>query len=599
MSFFPVTTSDLLPFSALTTLEIRGTGEHRTLNLLTDEPLVQLKHVNFEAIHLVGDEKSMRKQIFGQHPSEVFDYIPESERYSYNVSLQAQDEIEIVPYDVYKMELHKSKQPRFYGWKNLHVMRIHNCHLDEVYWEMFNGLENLHHLSLERNEIKIIPPFAFYGALHIKTLTLARNNLLDLNYRSLAGLLDLEQLDLSHNNLTKLSEISFPPFPKLQMVDFRHNPIQFVFPMSFGVMNATKKLVLGSDTGALEMTIGSSPFTPLEQLTELILLNFTAPVLSQEMFKGLKNLERLHIRGSINRIEFDAFAEMPQTRELNMSGCGIVELSMDTFIGIRNLQVIDLSNNKLFYMPPGIFDEQKQLREIYLHQNQLSILPQHFFDRSSLKLVSLTENPWICSCEMSTWKQAVTNRRRLKPLTKSKSNCYINPKTGKMENCQVRNTDNDDFPQWTYEFDNKLSPRCDGGPEEVKHQSVYYFLRRNVKCASKTKNSTRSSNVHEKKYVPAHDLEKQRLDKKYTATMEKSHLMNKHFRDQKITKHHQQSQVSEMRSLLPSPQTHHADLKQMRRQAFDTKVRRTLGQNVKKQKLHQQPVSNKIDLNAT
>lgn len=547
--------------------------------------MAEIRNINFEAIELIGDEKSMRKQTLGQHPSETFDYIPEIERITYNVSLQSNEEIEIVPYDVYKMELHKSKQPRFYGWTNLNVMRIHNCHLDEVYWEMFNGLENLHHLSLEHNDIKNIPPFAFYGALHIKTLSLAKNYLLDLNYRSLAGLLNLEKLDLTWNNLTKLSELTFPPFPRLEFADFRHNPIKNIFPMTFGIMNATKKLILGSETGALDLVPGSSPFTALEQLTQMILLNVSAPVLSQEMFKGLKSLEHLKIKGSVNRIEFDAFSEMPRMRELVLNNCGILEISMDAFVGVRNLKVIDLSNNKLFNIPTGVFEEQKQLREIYLHNNDLSELPKQFFERPSLKMVRLTGNPWICSCEMTSWRQAITNRKRGRPLSKKITNCFTNPKTGKLENCQ-KNDAGSNYPEWTYEFDNKLSPRCDGGPDEVKHRSVYYTLRHSVKCAK----STDSVKISQSKLSPR-ETEKQRLQTKYIVTIDKLNNSNKH-----LGMRREQNKVHQRLNLTKSHTS--GDPKQIRRQAFENKFRKTLDQNIQKQKLDRQVVSNTIDLSS-
>lgn len=40
-------------------------------------------------------------------------------------------------------------------------------------------------------------------------------------------------------------------------------------------------------------------------------------------------------------------------------------------------------------------------------------------------------------------------------------------------------TGNDD--EYSYVFDNKLSPRCDQ-PEDMKDRSVYYALRKNTKC---------------------------------------------------------------------------------------------------------------------
>lgn len=365
-------------------MEIRGSPTSR-VQFILDEPLDFLKFVNFENIELLGTENTKRRSN-SNHPSEFYDYVPESEREEYNISLEIKEEVEIVPYDVYLIEKHKSQMPTFYGWLELNVLRIHNCKLNELHWEMFDGLTNLEHLSLEHNDIKVVPPFALYGAQQIKTLSLARNSILDFNYRSLAGLLKLEWLDVSRNNLTKLSELSFPPFPNLEVVDFRYNPITHIYPMTFGVMNNTMHMFIGSDAGSLDLSHGSS-FTSLDRLNSLALLNATIPVLNQKVFKGLKSITKLTMQGAIRRIEFDAFAEMPKLKELFLSKCGIREISMDIFYGIRNLEIVDLSSNELFYLPNGLFDEQKRIKEIHLQNNLLTDLPARFFDIPSVKFI--------------------------------------------------------------------------------------------------------------------------------------------------------------------------------------------------------------------
>lgn len=76
---------------------------------------------------------------------------------------------------------------------------------------------------------------------------------------------------------------------------------------------------------------------------------------------------------------------------------------------------------------------------------------------------------------MAVWKQAITNRMR---SGKAPKDCTRNLKTGKVIKCDKSEND------YLYTFDNKLSPRCDGGPENVKYRSVYYSLRKTMKCIS-------------------------------------------------------------------------------------------------------------------
>lgn len=70
------------------------------------------------------------------------------------------------------------------------------------------------------------------------------------------------------------------------------------------------------------------------------------------------------------------------------------------------------------------------------------------------------------------WKQGITNKKRGGKIPKK---CIKDFQTG-----DVQCTGSDD--EYSYVFDNKLSPRCDQ-PEDMKDRSVYYALRKNTKCA--------------------------------------------------------------------------------------------------------------------
>ncbi|XP_055386155.1 leucine-rich repeat-containing protein 15-like isoform X2 [Condylostylus longicornis] len=462
-----ILTSSLKPLNQLSTLEIRGPAD-QSLRLLIDEPLDFLVNANFDSIKLEGSElfKRPKNPI---HPSESFNYVPNSEKMAtYNLSLEIiENEYEILPYEIYVKEMKKSRMPSFYNWKSLEILRIYKCHLDELHWEMFDGLSELQHLSLEENDIKIIPAFALYGALHIKTLSLAHNNIFDLHYRSLAGLLDLEILNLSFNNLTKLSELTFPPFPKLEIIDFRHNPIHYIFPATFGVMNTTQVIYLGSNDMMLELN-NNKPFESLNMLKYLNINNISIASLNQNIFKNLKQIKTLTVHGYIGKIDFDAFVDLEELKDLNLSYCGIKEISMDAFIGSVNLEIIDLSNNQLTYIQPGTFDDQINIIEIYLQNNKLKFLPSNFFMSSTLKLLRLTGNPWKCSCDMIFWEKRITNQFRNMRIEK----CIKDFKTEKIISCKKINS---------YSFDNRLSPRC----QNLKNRGLYYVLRRDLQCGIK------------------------------------------------------------------------------------------------------------------
>ncbi|XP_073822727.1 uncharacterized protein [Musca autumnalis] len=479
-----VNTSILKPLNQLRTLEVRG-SQDRGLRLVLDAPLQFLKHANFESITLMGSE-IVKRPADVKHPKDIFNYKPNIELLNsmefneedfntkhYDQKLlvelqqQEQEELEIVPYEVYIEEVKKAKMPSFYGWERLEVLRIQSCGMNELLWEMFMGLDELQHLSLEHNDIQVVPPFALSGATQLRTLSLAHNAIHDLHYRNLAGLFELQVLDISDNRLTKLTELSFPPLPKLERVDFRNNPIRYIFPATFWVMNNTKEMYFGSDEIALELW-GNQPFKKLTQLHTLEINNVSINNLEQNIFKDLISLQKLKLRGDVNSLEYDAFSGISQLEEVDLANCQINEISMDAFVGCRRLRLVNLSHNNISYIPPGLFDDQPNLEEVYLNNNQLRTLPKTFFQLKRLNVARLSENPWKCSCDMSNWKAKITNQEKA-PQTERCINDYF---SGKKLSCRKFNS---------YKFNKQLAPRCDN----YNGRSVYYVLRKQLQCRAK------------------------------------------------------------------------------------------------------------------
>ncbi|XP_052863262.1 toll-like receptor 3 [Anopheles cruzii] len=367
-------------------------------------------------------------------------------------------ELEIVPYEVYKRDMASTNNVSFYGWNNLTELFIHDCRLDSLHPDFLYGLERLQRLSLQHNTLKVLPPFAFYGAPNVRLLSLANNRLLEVSYYSLAGLLELQVLDLSANNISKVSELTFPPFPKLAKLDLRENPIEYVFDSSFVIANMTRSLFIGSATVGLQVAT-PKPFQGLAQMEVLEIRNLQLDSLNQYLFRGLRALRTLRLLdGNISFVEYDSFAEMKNLTDLQAIRCAIGAISMDAFFGVKRLRTIDLSYNLLTELPVGLFDEQLQLVELYLHGNQLTQLPSEFFRRlaPAVQLVRLTDNPWLCSCAMSDWRQATTNRLKVATGGGGGPPAFI--------------------------YSNKLTPRCSDPTHQIHDRSVYYVIRKNLPC---------------------------------------------------------------------------------------------------------------------
>lgn len=495
-------------------MEIRGTKDSH-LTLYFDEPLSWIQHLSIESVHVeAGASMRFRPNLEEIDPSQNFNYVPNCEKFEYNISFEQPkelDEPEIVPYEVYKMEKLTAelrlRTISFYGWDNLKVLSIKGCEMNTLYWEMFDGLSHLEHLSLEGNQIKEIPPFSFYGTPNIRTLSLARNEIFDLSYRSLAGLLELQLLDISDNNLGKLSEQTFPPFPKLEIVDLRRNPIKNLFTAVFGVMNKTEVLYVGDDDVPLEFN-ARKPFEHLKSLLYLEIPNMNVPKMDQNTFDSLQNLEVLKVRsGNIPLIEFDTFSKMLKLKELHLRHCQIQEISMDTFFGAKKLEIVDLSHNLIEEVPPGLFDDQHDLIEIHLNDNRLKTIPADIFKLNSLKMIRLLNNPWDCNCDMKFWRQSLTNKFR---SGKIENKCSGNVLKHDRLNC-------DGSTVKVYTFDHKLSPKCQT-PTESAGKSVFYVLRRVLNCANIKRSPTAPTESPQKKLALKLKYEKHVRDQKKKKT---------------------------------------------------------------------------------
>ncbi|KAM0732471.1 Carboxypeptidase N subunit 2 [Formica fusca] len=337
------------------------------------------------------------------------------------LSQQNSDDKEILPYDLYKQELegYRENVELFAALGALTHLRVYDCALKDISWHMFDGLNSLLYLSLEKNSLKFIPEFCFYGTPNLRSLSLASNELLTLKSVDLAGLLMLEHLDLRQNNLTFLSELSFPPFPTLESADFTENPLDSIFPSTFEIMNTTIKLYLGGVTSKLKLQKNS--LLGLRRAEILHLYNLEIPMLERFILQGLPALTHLKMKGNVTSIDFDAFVDLANLLDLDLSYCHIRKISMDAFYGLEKVRRIDLSKNDLESIPPGLFvaQQQKELREIILTGNKLTSLPLDFF--KSLRLPSkqiqiqnirLDENPWDCTCIMINWNPHLVNRNK-------------------------------------------------------------------------------------------------------------------------------------------------------------------------------------------
>ncbi|KAK7075109.1 hypothetical protein SK128_023281 [Halocaridina rubra] len=379
--------------------------------------------------------------------------------------LNAEDENNIVPYDVFKSESDVILAP-FISQTQLKYLRVAHAKLDRVGQELLTGLLNLHTLTLEYNHIKVLPAGMFTPTPNLRHLSLAHNNILELEGDTLAGLDNLLTLDLDYNKLDRLGPASFPNLPNLATLRLLENPLTHVFPFTFANVNATEQLLLGSRKASAEIHVDT--FRQLSSLKILQLENTTLLALSRALLEGMPDLKELTIHGRITSIDFDTFTATPNLESLDLSHCHLNRLSLDAFFGLSKLRFLDLSYNSIDELSPGTFDHLSSLRELYLHHNNLTTLPLGIFIPLPAKLIQLHQNPWHCTCDLLQLKPTVTNKVRQPAYT----TCRWEEKQGTV--CK-----NEDPVRLRY--DTRVAPLCASPPHHV-HFDVFHTTTKRLKC---------------------------------------------------------------------------------------------------------------------
>nr|ABB21068.1 variable lymphocyte receptor A [Eptatretus burgeri] len=110
----------------------------------------------------------------------------------------------------------------------------------------------------------------------------------------------------------------------------------------------------------------------------------------------------------LRELEPKAFHHLSKLTYLSLDNNQLKSLPEGVFDKLAELKTLDLQYNQLERLPNGVFDKLTQLGTLYLDTNQLRSVPKGAFDSlSSLSLVTLTNNPWDCTCNgiiyMAKW----------------------------------------------------------------------------------------------------------------------------------------------------------------------------------------------------
>ncbi|XP_058659175.1 toll-like receptor 3 isoform X2 [Ammospiza caudacuta] len=234
-------------------------------------------------------------------------------------------------------------------------LKINNIHVTS---RLFYGLSNLKYLNLINSLAGKIEDFSFHWLYHLEYLIMDNNNFPGITANMFTGLNNLKYLSLCNCNIN-LQRITNKTFSSLAN-------------SSLQVLNLTKTRI---------STIESGAFSSLGHLKILDLgLNEISQQLTGHEFKGLNNIQDIYLSYNKNlTLQSESFIFVPGLRKLMLRkvGCNNLAFSPSPFHPLRNLTVLDISNNNIANIQEDLFDGLDKLDILDLQHNNLARLWKH------------------------------------------------------------------------------------------------------------------------------------------------------------------------------------------------------------------------------
>ncbi|CAG9807493.1 unnamed protein product [Chironomus riparius] len=177
-----------------------------------------------------------------------------------------------------------------------------------------------------------------------------------------------------------------------------------VFQM-FNKPNFTNLQVIMLSENILNSEINTQTFRGAHETLEEIYLRHTRNVTTgSDAFSMFENLKIADFEGSdLYSLDGPFFGNNPEKnkiKSINLFNTKLESLGNETFVGCKQLTVLDLSNNSLSFIETGTFDDLENLEYLHLQNNLLESIPKNLFkiqlEADKLKFMDLSSNLWMC-----------------------------------------------------------------------------------------------------------------------------------------------------------------------------------------------------------
>uniref|UniRef100_A0A182M3Z9 LRRCT domain-containing protein n=1 Tax=Anopheles culicifacies TaxID=139723 RepID=A0A182M3Z9_9DIPT len=272
------------------------------------------------------------------------------------------------------------------------VLNLRGNLIDQIDALTFTPLAKLEELNLGQNRIASVglSVSSFVGIGDLKILLLDDNLLSVIPSAETFKPIDkLAELYIGTNSLVTVEDGAFKMLSELTLLDLRSSLLPNVSEGTFGGIENLKTLNLADNRF---VHVPSSALAVLRRLEELAIGQNHFETVPAHAFRGLPNLKRFELKGSLylRRIERAAF----QTN--------------------TNLESIVIESNKaLTVLEESTFAGLLYLKHLSLRNNGLERLDEGMLSWNSLRTVDISDNPINCDCYYSKLLQRLQSAARV------------------------------------------------------------------------------------------------------------------------------------------------------------------------------------------
>ncbi|KZC04840.1 Carboxypeptidase N subunit 2 [Dufourea novaeangliae] len=226
--------------------------------------------------------------------------------------------------------------------KHLKSLDLSENVMSEIHTDIFMNLYNLEDLSLSRNNLTSFDDLLLKVLPTLLTLDLSHNRISTIEHTIDRTLMKINSLNLAHNSIINISENFFESLSNLQYLDLSFNKIYSLENVNLIHLNSLKILYINNNfLTSIYMQILPKSLTELHAGYNLI----------TEVYYEQSQMEVLSLEfNQISEIKSN-LSKLENLQHLNITGN---KISNFTNVVLQNLRILDISYNKLFYIPETV-----------------------------------------------------------------------------------------------------------------------------------------------------------------------------------------------------------------------------------------------------